>query len=435
MSAMPFRIDLLLRRLREQLWVRPALWSLAAVAVALLAALADSVLPARLAPRIEQETVASLLRIIASSMLAVSTFSLSILVGAFASVSGNATPRATRLIVADDTAQNALGVFIAAFIYSVVALTALESGYYGQVGRLVLFVGTLAMLGYIVITFLRWIQVLSVMGRMGNTIERVERAASEALEAWMRAPCLGGVALAEDAPADGEEVVAGATGYLQHIDMAALQAAAEACSGRVQVLLRPGALVHPGRAVARLRPGGPLPQERREELLRQVADAFVVGNERSYAQDPRFGLVVLSEIAQRALSPGINDPGTAIVVLASLARLLIATGAPREASEDADEAPRHPRVAVAPLDEADLVRDALDLIARDGAGQVEIAVRVQKTLAAVAAGAAPPLAAAVRAESARALERARRSDALLEDELALLADLAHEARTVPRAVR
>ncbi|MBS7457870.1 DUF2254 domain-containing protein [Coralloluteibacterium stylophorae] len=432
MRPLPFRIGLLLRRLREQLWVRPALWSLAAVAVALLASAADDLVPARLVPDIEQETVGSLLRIIASSMLAVSTFSLSILVGAFASAASNATPRATRLIVADDTAQSALAVFIAAFIYAVVALTALESGYYGDVGRLVLFVGTLVMLGYIVITFLRWIQVLSVMGRMGNTIERVERAAGESLATWMRAPCLGGVALAADAPAHGLEVAADATGYLQHVDMGGLQAVAEDCDGRVQVLRRPGALLHPGRPVARLQPGAPLEAGRREELLRRIADAFVVDNERSYAQDPRFGLVVLSEIAQRALSPGINDPGTAIVVLGTLARLLIATGAPPEPDADL---PRHPRVAVAPLDEAELVRDSFDLIARDGAGQIEIAVRVQKTLAAVAAGASPPVAAAARALSPRALERAQRSQALLDDEVAALAHLARATQSTPRATR
>jgi uncharacterized membrane protein len=60
----------------------------------------------------------------------------------------------------------------------------------------------------------------------------------------------------------------------------------------------------------------------------------VIGDGRLYDDDPRFGLVVLSEIAGRALSPGVNDPGTAI--------------------------------------------------ARDGAGAVEVAVRLQKALESLA---------------------------------------------------
>ncbi len=56
--------------------------------------------------------------------------------------------------------------------------------------------------------------------------------------------------------------------------------------------------------------------------LQAVRDAFNVAERRSFDQDPRFGIVVLSEIASKALSPAINDPGTAIATLASLVRIL-----------------------------------------------------------------------------------------------------------------
>jgi uncharacterized membrane protein len=36
---------------------------------------------------------------------------------------------------------------------------------------------------------------------------------------------------------------------------------------------------------------------------------------------PRFGLITLSEIASRALSPAVNDPGTAIQIISSHVRL------------------------------------------------------------------------------------------------------------------
>ena len=40
-----------------------------------------------------------------------------------------------------------------------------------------------------------------------------------------------------------------------------------------------------------------------------IAATFVIGGSRVFDQDPRFGLLVLSEIASRALSPAVNDPG------------------------------------------------------------------------------------------------------------------------------
>jgi uncharacterized membrane protein len=42
---------------------------------------------------------------------------------------------------------------------------------------------------------------------------------------------------------------------------------------------------------------------------------------RYFDEDPRFGLITLSEIASRALSPAVNDPGTAIQIISSYVRL------------------------------------------------------------------------------------------------------------------
>jgi uncharacterized membrane protein len=59
-----------------------------------------------------------------------------------------------------------------------------------------------------------------------------------------------------------------------------------------------------------------------EEAVQAIRSAFVVGEERSSAQDLEFGLRQLVEIALRALSPGINDPYTAIAVLDRLGAAL-----------------------------------------------------------------------------------------------------------------
>jgi uncharacterized membrane protein len=84
---------------------------------------------------------------------------------------------------------------------------------------------------------------------------------------------------------------------------------------------------------------------------------------------PRFGLITLSEIASRALSPAVNDPGTAIQIISSHVRLFslwAETGDGKKGrGKDND------RIAVPELVIGDLFEDAFRPIARDGAGNIE----------------------------------------------------------------
>ncbi len=123
------RFQLIYNRFRGQLWFRPALWTVSAVAAALVAQVADHLVPADLVPGVDSGTLNRLLDIVATSMLTVSIFSLSILVSAFAAAGSGATPRAVSLMTADADAQTPLATFIAGFVYAVVAITALGSGY------------------------------------------------------------------------------------------------------------------------------------------------------------------------------------------------------------------------------------------------------------------------------------------------------------------
>jgi len=396
-------------RLREQLWFRPAVWSLAAIGAALVAALANEFVPDGMLPDIAHDTLEGLLSIIAASMLTVSTFSLSILVSAYASASSTATPRATRLVMANNDAQNAIAAFVSAFIFSIIGLAALGVRYYGASGRFVLFVFTLCVLGYLILALLRWIGTLSTLGRMNHTIETVEKAATHAMRDWCSAPGLGARLVADAAAAavQGEPLHAPWTGYLQHIDVRGIEGAAEAAGARVHVCVRPGTFVSRQTVLARLLdvPGG---SDERTALQEKVAKAFMLGRERTERQDPRLGLIMLSEIAQRALSPAVNDAGTAIAVLGAMTRVLIEGTRPRADDEavPAANAPEIRRVTIVPLDPADLVRDVLEPIARDGAASLEVALRIQKLLDLVAANAGCGVAAAARAEAGPARDHA-----------------------------
>ena len=161
----------LLAQLTRTLWIRATLYVVLALAAALLAVLIERLLPGPLPVDIGADAVDRILDILASSMLAVTTFSLSVMVAAYSTATSNVTPRATRLLMQDTTTQNVLGTFIGAFLFSLVGLVALSTGAYGESGRVVLFAITLLVIALIVVTILRWIDHLSRFGRVGDTTE------------------------------------------------------------------------------------------------------------------------------------------------------------------------------------------------------------------------------------------------------------------------
>ena len=163
-------------------------------------------------------------------------------------------------------------------------------------------------------------------------------------------------------------------------------------------------------AVAVLFRGAVLPADD-EHGVDALREAFVIGAERSFEQDPAYGLIVLGEIAQRALSPGINDPGTAIAVLSSQTRLLIR--ALRTPADD-DPAPCD-RVSAAPPDASALPGIAYEPIARCCTDQFDVMLQLLRHLEAIVLNAPAPVDEAVRALVRRTLSRARRAGADADD--------------------
>ncbi len=426
MPALSARLRLVLLRMTRRLWFRAALYALVGVGTALLGALLRLWLPDGVATRIGASAVGNILGILASSMLAVTTFSLSIMVAAYSTAGSSATPRAAILLVEDSIAQRALATFIGVFLFSVVGLIALSTGIYGDSGRLVLFGVTVLMIVVIVVTLLRWIDQLSRLGRVAETIDRVERAARRALLAHADFPSLS-AADWEPPPTGAFALHGGQVGYVAHVDLAALQALAEAHGLAVWVDAAAGHFATPEAPLARL-------SARPEEAVRrQLRDAFVITDQRDFEQDPRFGLVVLAEVAQRALSPAVNDPGTAIDVLGTVTRLLCDwAAAARHAAGDGHR-PRppvhYPRVHLRALDPHDLLDDVYTPLARDSAGMLEVAIQLHKSLATLAALGNPTLRDAARGQATRALQLADAQLALAQDRDRLHALAAWRAAT------
>lgn len=382
------------RQVFRALWFLPAVFSLVALLTVWAAYYAARFAPDKLPFTVESGGVQSILTILGSSMLTVGVFSLSTMVGAVARASENTTPRAVPLILQDSVAQSAISIFVGAFLFSIVGVIGLSSGIYSDAGRLILFGVAMAVVVIVVAALIRWIARITSIGRVDETIGLVESAATKALSGLSEEP-LYGCAARTSAPR-GLPILAATVGHVQHFDVSQLARLAEHDKVVVHILARPGDFVGVGTPLAMVE-GSP-----DDDLEAAVRNAFGIGRQRTFEYDPAFGLIVLGEIASRALSPAINDPGTAVAVVTAFARIF--ASAPDGVSRS-PEAPEHRLLTIAWPDAKALIETAFRPIARHGAGQMEV-VRALVLALDVLAG-LPAYAAAAAAMRREVVERAR----------------------------
>ena len=385
----------LIIRYSRLIWVRAFLFALVGIVSALIAVVITPFMPIGWASKIGADAIDNILGIMASSMLVVATFSLSTMVAAYAAASTATTPRAVQLLMADTRVQNAIATFIGGFLYSLVGIIALSTDLYGESGRIVLFFVTILMAVVIVVTFIRSIDHVSRLGRVGDAIDRVAKSAIDAMADRHANPWLGGRPSA-GRPMPDVPIYRAKIGYIAHLDMKPLQEVAEEMQGEVHVQALPGHLIDPTRPVAFAS------FEMNDEQREKIQDAFSLSHHRSFDQDPRFGIVVLSEIASKALSPGVNDPGTAIEVIGALTRVLAHWCAPLEEPEMPFD-----RVYVPGVQIDDVFEDAFFAIANYGAGSVPVGIRLQKALATLSRMGDENFKRAAQTQSELALARAR----------------------------
>jgi uncharacterized membrane protein len=384
----------------KQLWFRASLYCLFAVVTALLGVIFNDNVPEPLHNYVKPQAAQQILEIMASSMLVVATFALSVMVQAYGAAATTATPRATQLLTERSSAQNALAAFIGAFLFSVAGLIALSAEIYGPGGAVILFTSTILVVVLVVVMLLRWIEQLSRLGRVEDSITLVESATRDALLRRARMPFLGGQPLLEP-PINVFPVTSPVIGYVQYIDMEKLQHIAKRHDIEIYVEILPGSfcdLVHPFASTNK---------KVNSAVAEAINEALVIGHNRTFPQDPRFGFVALAEIALRAMSPSVNDPGTAIGVVGTSVRLF------HDWASDCCQQPEgapvfYDRVWVAGLQEEDFFDDFFPPVIRDAAGFREVCIRLEKALRAIAEFGFRPYEEPARLWSGVLLQRCKR---------------------------
>ncbi|MDA9865498.1 DUF2254 domain-containing protein [bacterium] len=358
-----------LRRLSRILWVRVSLILALSILAALSAELFDPLIPDGSKDRFTEDAVLPILDVLANGMLAVATFSLGVMVSSHRTMSQQTTPRLHRLLMEDTSTQSILATFIGAFAYALCSMILFRAGYYSESASVIVFATTVLVVAAIIVSLVRWIHQLSRIGSMDYALKRAEDTARETLKNSNARPALGGRIFDNSVtvPQDIKPIAAAHSGYLRRIDMQTAQELAEDNDAQIFIDVLPG---------DRILSEEKLGSSSGDISLDALTDCFVISPNRSHDQDPRYAIQAMRETASKALSPGINDPGTAVEVIARLERLLWDDlQAPRS-----DDDPRFDRVYVKQLSEDVMIDLAFREIARDGAAFVDVLLAISDAI-------------------------------------------------------
>jgi uncharacterized membrane protein len=256
----------------------------------------------------------TLLGTIAASMIGVAGTVFSITIAALSLAAGQMGPRLLRNFTRDRGNQATLGAFLGTFSYAMMVLRSVRTD------EETLFTPHLSLTVGVLLAFACVAILVYFVGHMASRInvdtvvELVSADVHQALETVLTTR--------NQAPRPPQAFWDGATavpdqrsGYLRHVDIAALADWAAAQGTALRLLRRPGDYVFPGAPIALL-----------TVPVKGAADAIVrhsvLAATRSGANDLEDALRQLVEVAVRALSPGINDPHTAMSVLDRLGATL-----------------------------------------------------------------------------------------------------------------
>ncbi|MGN6389354.1 MAG: DUF2254 domain-containing protein [Burkholderiaceae bacterium] len=337
------------------------------------------------------EGARSVLTVIAGSVMTVVSIVFSVTVTALAQTSSHYGPRVLRNFTSDRGNQLVLGTFVGTFVYCLLVLRTVRSEdalvfvpYIAVNLGILLALASLGVLIYFIHHISQSIQAEVLIADIGVSFQRLipvlfparlgdpvceEGAAQPDEAAWNRAAC----------------VDSRATGYMQRIDDDRLIDV----STRYDVVIRleclPGEFVADGSVLARVLPAAHACDNTCDntcdELLDGLRACFSIGRHRTPDQDALYPIQLLVEIAAHALSPGINEPFTAMTCIDWIGaglRQAALRGRPPSLRRGADG---RLRVVACPVTFGRMLETAFGQIRLYGASNPEVVLRALDVIA------------------------------------------------------
>lgn len=332
----------------------------------------------------------SILSTIAGSMISVAGVTFSITIVALTLTTSQFGPRLLRNFLRHPGNQIVLGVFVGTFIYCVLVLGSMSSRE-GHAFVPILSINLAILLAIIGVGILVYfIHHVSKSIQADNVVQAVH---DELLERLL--PLFPEEGKAVDPAKTKESEISGThkdryhdirriraieSGYLQAIDADGLVDCAQRSDTLIHLQYRPGEYVTEGTALALVNFNDNLDAD----IVKTIVDSFILGRHRTPEQDAEFAIHQLVEIAVRALSPGINDPHTAISCIDRLGAALCFLADRTFPSAKRYDHDGHLRLVTKPWTFPGVVNAAFDQIRQCARSQVAVMIQLLETFRTIA---------------------------------------------------
>jgi uncharacterized membrane protein len=318
--------------LRTNLWLIPAVESVAAVALFAVTVSIDEAashgslrLPSWVisgSPDAARQILSSL----AGAVITVVGVVFSIVIVTLTLASQQFGPRMLRTFIRDRGAQVTLGTFVATFFYAMLALISIGSTFVPHLSVTVALALTAIDLGVLIY----FIHHIATAIQLPAVIASIAHDLARAIDAEAAPAPPGGPPAAAGSPVNGTALVSGtaaevllarldrsgrvvaapASGYLRFVRHATLVRIAAEHDAVIRLHHRPGHFLTKGHPMATV-----WPPEAATAIGRRLETVHITGPLRTLSQDIAFGIDQLVEIAIRALSPAVNDTFTALTCI------------------------------------------------------------------------------------------------------------------------
>ena len=328
-----------LERLRTSYWFVPSILAIGAVTLSFVTVHVDTTVNAKWVRATGwiwaggPEGARTVLATIAGSTITVAGVVFSITIVSLTLASSQFGPRLLRNFMADRATQCVLGVFVSTFLYCLLVLRTIRGT--DAAASFVPFLSVTCGLVFAVISvgvLIFFIHHVSSSILADNLIARVASELREGVDRLfpdslaendddgLRAEESAEETARMETPA--YEMNASTSGFIQAVDVEHLFNLACEKELLVRLRRRPGDFVAEGELLAEVWPR----EKAGKKVNEALNDAFYFGRQRTPTQDVEYSIDQLVEVAVRALSPGINDPFTAITCIEWLGSALIQVG-------------------------------------------------------------------------------------------------------------
>lgn len=332
--------------MRSSYWFIPSIMAVGAIALSFATTAVDAIVGSAWVDEVgwlyanKPDGARALLSTIAGSMIGVAGVTFSITIAAVSYATSQFGPRLLTNFMRDQGNQITLGTFIATFLYCLLVLRTIRSpdeapsgstaaidavaGFVPHIAILCALIFALASIGVLIF----FIHHIPESIHASNVVADVGRDLNRQIDTIFPQQIGYGVPedredVQEDLPEHFlEEAIAiraGGDGYVQYVNEKGLLSTATDHDLLLRIEYRPGDFVTERKALVLAWPGDSLD----DGIEQKIRGAFAWGRQRTQGQDVLFLANELVEIASRALSPGTNDPFTAMTCMDWLSSALI----------------------------------------------------------------------------------------------------------------